>query len=277
MLCRPCRPWTMPPTVCPMNDRSADNRPDGGPPSRPCRGRSPRWVPPQRSRVSCEIIRDCVTTSCLASTPRGNPLPAPAGDPDDRRAQAAGPRGSARACPGRVGPPSGYLPFFFGWPGRDLYPPFDPLCGMKIASFLGWRLLQHDHFDAGIVRIIVAINEQMAATARAAGGDERVGLAGAAARRGPGLDFRAMELARLLALFDRFELIGARGLGRNRAAGHQDTFLMMTSKRPQLPDACQKPTGGVLAEVLTTILVMPKSPGRVGKPFSGERSTELDP
>src|SRR3990167_342032 len=117
----------------------------------------------------------------------------------------------------------------------------------------------------------------MTATARAARGDERIGFSGTAPGRRPRLDFRAMELARLLALFDRLELMGARRFGRNRATGHQDTFLMMTSKRPQLPDACQKPTGGVLAEVLTTILVMPKSPGRVGKPFSGERSTELDP
>src|SRR3990167_5306533 len=179
----------MPPTVCPMNDRSADNRPDGGPPSRPCRGRS--------------------STVSLSSAPLG----------------------LLRGSPVLCGRGAGYLPFFFGWPGRDLYPPFAPLCGMQIASFLGWRLLQHDDFDAGIVRIIVAINEQMAATARAAGGDERVGLAGAAARRGPGLDFRAMELARLLALFDRLELMGARGLGRNRAAGHGLSSAAARSRR----------------------------------------------
>src|SRR3990167_7083636 len=181
MLCRPCRPWTMPPTVCPMNDRSADNRPDGGPPSRPCRGRS--------------------STLSLSSAPLGLL------------------RGSPVLCGARFG----YLPFFFGLPGRDLYPPFAPLCGMQIASFLGWRLLQHDDFHARIVRIIVAINEQMAATARAAGGNERVGLAGAAARRRPRLDFRAMELARLLALFDRLVLIGSDRLVRNRAAGHGST------------------------------------------------------
>src|SRR3990167_1401586 len=80
MLCRPCRPWTMPPTVCPMNDRSADNRPDGGPPSRPCRGRS--------------------STLSLSSAPLGLL------------------RGSPVLCGARAG----YLPFFFGWPGRDLYP-----------------------------------------------------------------------------------------------------------------------------------------------------------
>src|SRR3990167_6249962 len=63
----------------------------------------------------------------------------------------------------------------------------------------------------------------MTATARAARGDERIGFSGTAPGRRPRLDFRAMELARLLALFDRLELMGARGLGRNRAAGHGST------------------------------------------------------
>src|SRR3989304_5995562 len=131
MLCRPCRPWTMPPTVCPMNDRSADNRPDGGPPSRPCRGRS--------------------STLSLSSAPLGLLRGSPVLCGRD-----------ALTCPSSSDARGG------------TYTRHAPLCGMQIASFLGWRLLQHDDFHARIVRIIFALDEQMAATARSAGGNERV-------------------------------------------------------------------------------------------------------